>query len=292
MAHIIGFYNRKGGVAKTTSIINVAGELAMEGKHVLVVDGDSQTNLTQSLFLYDGQQEEGEETILDNFGEVKEGVITIFEMLSEDLNPYNAIQPVGFTVKRKFSNRFKNLSFQIDVMIGSKDLDYFDASNSVSLLKEKLDIVRSSYDYILLDFPPSHTMITMMDLVSCDYIVVPMELAKNASESGYREVVRRCVEAMQEYGNQDLKFLGAFYVRTMMYKTDQAETYEFSMDDNIKMTLRYFDTFIREDYATAQLCQAYHAPACAISKRSKMSEDYKKLVEEIEAKIKQEEGEI
>lgn len=289
MSHIIGFYNRKGGVAKTTSVVNIAAELAMEGKKVLVVDGDSQINLTQALSLYEGQAEEGEPTILDGCGELKEGVTTIFEVLSEDLNPYNAIQSVGFAVKKKFFNKFKNLSFQIDMMIGSTNLDYFDASDSVTLLKEKLDFLRPSYDYILIDFPPAYNMITMMNLVSCDYVIVPMELAKNTSESGYREVVRKCVEAKQEYGNKNLVFLGAYFVRVMLYKTDQAELHEICMSDNVKNNLKYFETCIREDYATYQTCQNAHAPACAFSKKTKMSEDYKNLAREIEERIEKEE---
>ena len=75
MGYVIADYNRKGGIGKTNSLINIAAQLAMNGKKVIVIDGDSQMNLTQFLFAED-------ESVYED-GLLKSEVDTLYEVLEQ-----------------------------------------------------------------------------------------------------------------------------------------------------------------------------------------------------------------
>lgn len=282
MAYVIGDYNRKGGVGKTSSIINIACQFALEGKKVLLIDGDSQMNLTQFFF-------EGDEEIYNETGEIKEEVDTLYEVLDEDLNIYNVIKTCEFSAKRKLRNKFRKIGLSVDVILGSKDMDYYGPDgDNMEILKKKLDRIGDMYDYIFIDFPPGHNVVTMMCLVACDYIIVPLHLAKGSSMHGYQEVMSKCREAREEYGNRNLNVLGLFYINVQLYKADQAEMYAESMEEETKRAMRLFETAIRYDYASTQTSENYQEPLCICSGTSEVAKDYKKLVKEIETRIKEE----
>lgn len=284
MAYVIGDYNRKGGVGKTSSIINIACQFALEGKRVLLIDGDSQMNLTQFFF-------EGDERIFNETGEVKENVETLYEVLDEDLNIYNVIQTCEFSAKRKLKNKFRKIGFTVDVVLGSNDMDYYGPEeDNMDILKKKLERLDSTYDYIFIDFPPAHNAVTMMFLVACDYIIVPLHLAKGSSMHGYKDVISKCREAREEYGNRNLNVLGLFYINVQMYKSDQALLYEESMEENTRRAMKLFRTVIHHDYATTQTSETYQEPVCICNGTSDLAKDYKALVKEIEKRIKEERG--
>ena len=81
MAIVVGAYNRKGGIGKTSSIINISAELALQVKRVLLVDGDSSMNLTQFFFENEGEEifeeDSKREAVFDQEGLIKEGVETL-----------------------------------------------------------------------------------------------------------------------------------------------------------------------------------------------------------------------
>ena len=279
MGYVIADYNRKGGIGKTNSIINIVAQLAMNGKKVLAIDGDSQMNLTQFLFGED-------ENVYEN-GAIKPGVETIYEVLDQDLNIYNAIHTCSYSAKRRLKNKFKKVTCEFDAILGSGDMDYF-TSNDIAVIKNKIDMLRKQYDYIFIDFPPAHSLLTRLYLAACDYVIVPMHLAKESSIAGYNDLVERCRETHEEYGNKNLQILGAFYLNVQIYKGDQKRLYEESMEDEIRNMLRLFSTTIRHDYASVQYSEGVKQPLCICCGTSEIAKDYKKLVNEIEKRIKEE----
>lgn len=292
MAVVIGDYNRKGGIGKTSSIINIAAELALQGKRVLMVDGDSSMNLTQFFFENEGEdifaEDSEREQVFSEEGLIKEGVDTLYSLLEEDLNTYNVIKHCSYKTRRRWENKFRKLDCQLDVILGTEDLDYYNCEN-VEILKKKLDMVGDMYDYIFIDFPPDNSLITMMFLVACDYLISPLHLAKNSSMKGYRNILRRIEEARTVYGNTRLNVLGIFYLSTQLYKSDQKVLFDYTVaDDEIREAMRLFKSTIRFDYAAMQMSESEKKPLCICCGNADIVKDYRTLAKEIEERIEME----
>ncbi len=151
---IISVINQKGGVGKTTTVINLAAGLSKHKKKILVIDLDPQGNATTGLGL--SNMENSEETIY--------GVLNGTKQIS------------GIIKKTGFEN--------LDIITSNVDLSGLEVetagdSNRAFILKVKLTAYlndsRANYDYILIDCPPSLNLLTVMALVSSDSLVVPLQ---------------------------------------------------------------------------------------------------------------------
>jgi chromosome partitioning protein len=148
---IISIANQKGGVAKSTTAINLAAGLSLKGHKVLLVDVDPQGNTTQ-VFMNPKKEIELEESLYN--------VIIKFSPLS--------------TVVRK--TRFANLDFAPShIRLSGADLELAQAfDNRSERLKRSLGKLRDQYDYILIDNPPSLGLLTINSFVASDRLLIPV----------------------------------------------------------------------------------------------------------------------
>jgi chromosome partitioning protein len=182
---IISVINQKGGVGKTTTVINLAAGLSQQGKKILVIDLDPQGNATTGLGL--SNIENSEKTIY--------GV----------LNGRKSIEDV---IKK---TEFQNLDIiSSNVDLSGLELEIANDSNRAFILKEKLDLYlnnsRAYYDYVLIDCPPSLSLLTVMALVASNSLLVPLQTEFFALE-GLTQLLKT-IERIKVSLNPELKIRG------------------------------------------------------------------------------------
>ncbi len=151
---IISVINQKGGVGKTTTVINLAAGLTMKGKKILVIDLDPQGNATTGLGLSNTENSE----------------LTIYSVLNGNKKISEVVQPT----------KFDNLNLvSSNVDLSGLEVETAGDSRRAFKLKDELASILndsgSSYDYILIDCPPSLSLLTIMALVASDELVVPLQ---------------------------------------------------------------------------------------------------------------------
>jgi len=146
---IVAVANQKGGVGKTTTVINLATSVALEGRKVLVVDVDPQGNLTSGV---------------GNRGQRAEGG-TSYEALLTDGPPEAFVQ----------STRVDNLSLiAADQNLTGAEIELVALPDRERRLQRVLDPLRSTYDDIFIDCPPSLGLLTLNGLVAADAVLIPL----------------------------------------------------------------------------------------------------------------------
>ena len=151
---IISVINQKGGVGKTTTIINLAAGLTMKGKKILVIDLDPQGNATTGLGISNTDNSD----------------LTIYSVLNGNKKISEVIQPT----------KFENLNLiTSNVDLSGIEVETAGDSRRAFKLKDELTAILNDsepfYDYILIDCPPSLSLLTIMALVASDELVVPLQ---------------------------------------------------------------------------------------------------------------------
>ena len=156
MGKIIAVTNQKGGVGKTTSSINISAALAHLGYKILLVDIDSQANASTGVGVYKGDAKR-----------------TIFDLLIDDLEPKSAV--LATSEKNLYLLPSSQELSGIDALIMSDKKREFK-------LKEKLEMIKDDYDFIIVDCPPSLGLLTINALTAADSTLIPVQCEYYALE--------------------------------------------------------------------------------------------------------------
>lgn len=249
MARIIGVINAKGGVGKTTTANNLGAALAAAGKYVLLVDLDPQANATAGLGL---------------------------RLTDEHLNLYHAV--IDNHSPEKIIQKSSVAGFDVLPAAGSlagANVELVSMPEREYKLKKALDKVRTNYDYILIDSPPSLGLLTINGLVAAEQVIIPVQCEYYALE-GLGQLLET-VELIRNSLNPDLKVLGALLT---MY--DKRNTLSRQVVEEVRKNFpgRVFDTVVPRAVSLAE-APSYGQTILEFDHRSVGAEAYKNLAQEV-----------
>ena len=244
MSKVISISNHKGGVGKTTSDINIGAGLNILKKKVLLIDLDPQANLSQSLGL-----------------------------INEPINIYGAL-------RGEYKLQPIEIRKGLDVIPSTLDLSGAEVELSSEpgreyILKELIEPLRASYDFIIIDSPPSLGLLTINSFTASDEILIPLQ-AQYLALQGLAKLVE-VVDKIKQRLNKGLKVGGVFitqYDSRKVLNRDVVETIQAHFKDEV------FKTKIRDNIALAE------APSQGLdifryNIKSNGAEDYLALSKEI-----------
>ena len=182
---IISIINQKGGVGKTTTVINLASALSQQGKKILVIDLDPQGNATTGLGLSNLAQSDQ----------------TIYGILNGTTSISNVIKKTKFEDLDLITSNVDLSGLEVETA-GDNDRAFILKSKLTAYLNDS----RGLYDYILIDCPPSLSLLTVMALVSSNSLLVPLQTEFFALE-GLTQLMKT-IERIKVSLNPDLKIRG------------------------------------------------------------------------------------
>jgi chromosome partitioning protein len=249
---IIAVANQKGGVAKTTSTLNLAAGLAMREKRVLVIDLDPQGGSGISLGI-----------ATDSLNK------TVYNVLMQE--------ETGFTdiiIKTKFG--FDLAPSNIDLAGTEIELKQLLASEQV--LKRKLEEIVDEYDYILLDCPPSLGMLTISALTAASEVFIPMAMELLALRG--LDMLARTIKNIRSITNPELQYLGILGTKYDRTTLNSKEIYEGLRSSAQVAGIHLFNVYIPLTVRFAE-SPRYKVPLVVKQPNHEGAKAYMTVVEEI-----------
>lgn len=245
---IISICNQKGGCAKTTSTLNIASELAILGKKVLMIDADYQGNLTASLGIQNNKY-----TLLDCFNDdLKLKDIVVKGELIENLDI--------ITCNQEYSNL---------------NMAYADVQDNTTMLKKLIANTKLNYDYIIIDCSPSLDLSVVNNLVASDKIIVPMEPSL-FNVQGLSNLIG-IVKMIKSSLNTRLEIAGVLFTRVDS-RTKLSSEFREELEGLFKDEL--FTIEIHQSSAVAR-SQMAGLPLCLYDGKTKVRKEYENVAKEI-----------
>lgn len=266
----ISFINMKGGVGKTTSVVEIATLLATEhGKKVLVIDLDPQTNATLSLITLDEWEKlKDTATIADVLG-MNKGMSSRDDEF--DINKA-IIENVGGIQNLDLIPSHLELTFL--------DLDLVSVPARESVLKNQIVKTTKEYDFILIDCPPNLTLAPQNALIISNYIIVPV-VPEIFPSIGLPLLVNRVRKWRRSFSGCNVEFLGLVFTKVDGRYSTHAQQMDALRKQNV---IHCFSTIIPQN-ADISKAAANSKPATVAYPGSTGIASYRNLVKEIVAKI-------
>lgn len=257
MAKVICVTNQKGGVGKTTTAVNLCYYLAKDKFKVLLVDFDPQGNATSGLGI-------------DKANGALEGTMT--NVLLGNANLEQVIRPT----------KYKNYDLAPTTPeLANAEVEITGQQKKFTRLRDAIRTVTDRYDFIVIDLPPSLSLLTVNGMIASNYLLLPVQTEFYALEG-----VAQLLESMKlvmKQANPELKLLG---VLATMY--DKRTSLSVQVYNEIKKYFKHltFDTTIPRNVRVAE-APSHGVPVGAYDKFSKGAKAYKNFTKELEGRIAQ-----
>ena len=259
MAKIFCVANQKGGVGKTTTTVNLAAGLAKIGQRVLMIDLDPQGNATMGSGI--------DKRTLE---------LTIYDVLLENASISEA---------RVKSDKLKDAGCSFDILGANRDLagaevELVDVERREKRIKQAIDAVANEYDFVLIDCPPSLSMLTLNGLCSANGVIVPMQCEYFALE-GLTDLVNT-IKQVHANLNPDLQIIGL--LRVMF---DPRITLQQQVSEQLKNHFgnKVFNTVIPRNVRLAE-APSYGLPGVAFDPSARGSQAFVEFATEMVERIK------
>lgn len=249
MGRIIAIANQKGGVGKTTTAINLSACLAEKGKKVLAIDMDPQGNMTSGLGV---DKDSVEKTVYDLIiGEAQIEEIICKEVLENlDVLPTN-------------------------IDLSAAEIELIGIENKEYIIKNEVEKIKENYDFIIIDCPPSLSMLTINAMTTADSVLVPIQCEYYALE-GLSQLIHT-IELVKERLNSNLEIEGVVFT---MY--DARTNLSLQVVENVKDNLNQniYKTIIPRNIRLAE-APSYGMPINQYDPKSSGAESYRLLADEV-----------
>ena len=249
MGRIIAIANQKGGVGKTTTAIYLAAALAEAGQRVLAIDFDPQGNLSSGIGI--------EKESIKN---------SVYDLLINGVDFYAVLQ----------ETEVKNLDIlPTNVNLAGAEIELQDEENRDTKLKEKIDAIRANYDFIIIDCPPSLSLLTINALTAADSVLIPIQCEYYALE-GLGQMVKT-INLIRKKLNKKLIIEGVVFT---MY--DARTNLSQQVVESVKETLDeyIYNSVIPRNVRLAE-APSYGKPITEYDTRSSGAESYRMLAAEV-----------
>ena len=249
MGRIIAVANQKGGVGKTTTAINLSSCLAAKGQKVLAIDMDLQGNMSSGL------------------GIDKDNVdYTVYDLLIGEATIDQVLQ----------KEAIENLDvIPANIDLSGAEIELLDTENKEYILRDEVLKIRSNYDYVIIDCPPSLSMLTINSMTTADTVLVPIQCEYYALE-GLSQLIKT-IELVKERLNENLEMEGVVFT---MYdaRTNLSLQVVENVKDNLDQTI--YKTIIPRNIRLAE-APSHGLPINLYDPRSTGAESYMLLADEV-----------